>query len=247
MTSLRRALLNPRYSGRVVYRGVPIPDTTGQWPVILEADTQDRLAEILRDSKRRQQQGTEVKHLLSGLALCGRCGAVLFASPMGPKDARWLVYKCRACYLARRADLVDEVVEDVVIARLTKPDAAHLVTPRADVDTLRAEAVELRQRRDDLADLLAEGLLSREKVAEHAAKLTRRLAEVEDQINAATGDSWAARLAAAKDVTAEWAGWGIRERKAAVDELLTVTIRPAGKGQRFTDEQVQIDWRRAAR
>jgi DNA invertase Pin-like site-specific DNA recombinase len=243
VTSLRRALLNPRYSGRVVYRGVPIPDTTGQWPVILEAGTQDRLAEILRDSKRRQQQGTEVKHLLSGLARCGRCGAVLFASPMGPKDARWLVYKCRECSLARRVDLVDGVVIDVLVARLSQPDAADLLAPETDLDALRAEKVELDKRRDDLADLLADGLLSREKVAEQAGKLTRRLAEVEGRITAALGDSPVAGLVEAEDVAAAWAAMDVRGRKAAVDALMTVTVLPAGKGQRFTEEQVRIDWK----
>lgn len=244
VTSLRRTLLNPRYSGRVVYRGTPIPDAAGQWPVILDAEIQERLTEILRDSKRRQQQGTEAKHLLSGLARCGRpgCGAVMYASPMGPKDARWLVYKCRACYLARRADLVDDVVEEVLIDRLSQSDAADLIAPGVDLSALRTEAVELRQRRDDLADLLTEGLLSREKVAEGSAKLTRRLAEIEARTNAASGQHPAAKLVAAEDVAAAWDDMDVRAQKAAIDSLLTVTILRAGKGQRFTDEQVRIDW-----
>jgi len=251
VTSLRRALLNPRYSGRVVYQGVPIPDAAGQWPVILDAAVQERLTEVLRDSKRRQQQGTEAKHLLSGLARCGRagCGAFMFASPMMSKGRRWQVYKCRVCYLARRADLVDDVVagtregdEGVLISRLSQPDAADLIAPSVDLDSLRTEAVELRQRRDDLADLLAEGLLSRERVAEQAARLTRRLAEVEDQMNAALGQSPAAGLVAAEDVAAAWEAMDIRARKAVIDRLMTVTILPAGKGQRFTEDQVLIDW-----
>ena len=40
MTSVRRALLNPRYSGRVTYRGADV--TTGAWPVILPADAYAR-------------------------------------------------------------------------------------------------------------------------------------------------------------------------------------------------------------
>jgi DNA invertase Pin-like site-specific DNA recombinase len=245
VTSLRRALLNPRYSGRVVYRGVPIPDTTGQWPVILDADTQDRLAEILRDSCRRQQQGTEVKHLLSGLARCGACGAVMFGSPMVGKGRRWQVYKCTAktCFLTRRADLVDGVVTDVLMARLARPDAADLLAPETDLDALRAEKVELEQRRDDLADLLADGLLSREKVTDRAGKLTRRIAEVEARIAAALGDSPAAGLIETEDVAAAWEAMDVRARKAAIDSLMTVTVLPAGKGQRFTEEQVRIDWK----
>jgi hypothetical protein len=251
VTSLRRALINPRYSGRVVYQGVPIPDAAGQWPVILDAQTQERLTEILRDTKRRQQQGTEAKHLLSGLARCGRsgCGAVMYASPMGPKDARWLVYKCRACYLARRADLVDDVVEEVLIDRMSQPDAADLLTPRPDLVALRAKRDELRDRRRGLARMLGKGLLSEEDVAEEATTLKMEL----DELDSAIGDaavlgreaSPAAKLAAAEDVASAWNVWdemGLRDRKGAINELLTVTILPAGKGQRFTDEQVRINW-----
>ena len=247
VTSLRRALLNPRYSGRVVYRGVPIPDTTGQWPVILNAETQDRLTEMLRDSKRRQQQGTEVKHLLSGLAHCGGCGGVMFGSPMTSKGRRWLVYKCiaKGCRLARRADKVDEVVTDVLIRRLSQADAAGLLAPETDLDALRAEKVELEQRRDGLARLLRKGLLSESAVEEQATDLTRQLTEVESRIAAALGDSPAAGLVEAEDVAAAWEAMDVRARKDAIDALFTVTILPAGKGQRFTEEQVRIDWRRS--
>jgi DNA invertase Pin-like site-specific DNA recombinase len=248
VTSLRRALLNPRYSGRVVYQGVPIPDTAGQWPIILDAAVQERLAEVLRDSKRRQQHGTEAKHLLSGLARCGRsgCGAVMYASPMTSKGRRWQVYKCRACYLARRADLVDDVVEEVLLTRMSQPDAADLLAPSLDLDALRAERVDLRERRDGLARLFAKGLLSEESVSEEAAELTRRLTQIASDIGDSAvpgGDgSSAAKLAVAEDAADTWAEFNIRERKAAIDKLMTVTIRPAGKGQRFTEDQVLIDW-----
>jgi site-specific DNA recombinase len=248
-TTLRRALLNPRYSGRVTYNGAEL--AYGEWPRILNADTQQRLAEVLRDVKRRQHSGTEAKHLLSGLARCGRCGAVLFGTVAIPKTAkgrmRYHVYRCSAkgCYLTRRMDLVDEVVEGVLLARMAQPDAAALLAPAADLDALRAEAVELRKRRDDLAGLLADGLLSREAVAEQAGKLTRRLAEVEDRITAALGDSPAAALIGADDVQAVWGGMDVRSRKRAVQTLMDVTIEPVRRGARFTPEQVRITWRGA--
>ncbi len=243
VTSLRRALLNPRYTGRVTYNGADVAE--GTWPVILDAETQDRLTEVLRDTRRRVQQGTEAVHLLSGLAGCGRCGQVLYASPMVNKGVRWQVYKCRGCYLARRADLVDELVEDVLIARLSQPDAASILAPDVNLDALRAEAVELRDRRDALAALLADGLLSTSAVTEQSSKLTRRLSEVEGRITAALGDSPASGLANADDVVAAWEDLDVRSRKAVVDTLMTVTVLPAGKGARFSPEQVNIKWRKS--
>lgn len=240
VTSLRRALLSPRYAGRVTYNGADVAE--GAWPVILDQGTQQRLAEVLRDPRRRLQRGTERKYLLSGLARCGRCGAVMFGSPTVQKGRRYDIYRCRSCYLTRRADLVDEVVERVLIGRLSQPDAAALLAPAVDLDALRAEAVELRNRRDALAGLLADGLLSREAVAEQAGRLTRRIGEIETRITAALGDSPAARLAEADDVAEAWAALDVRARKDALNTLLTVTILPAGKGQRFDPATVRIDW-----
>jgi hypothetical protein len=133
----------------------------------------------------------------------------------------------------------------VVIARLSRPDAASLLAPSVDLDALRAEATELRDRRDALAALLADGVLSASAVAKQAGKLTRRLSEVEGRITAALGDSPAAVLLNADDVTAAWAVLDVRSRKAAVDTLMTVMILPAGKGQRFDPEHVHIQWKGA--
>lgn len=243
VTSLKRALLNPRYSGRVTYNGADVSE--GSWPVILPAETQERLAEKLRDVQRRVQQGTDPKFLLSGLARCGRCGAVMFASPFGDKGRRWQVYRCRSCYLARRQDLVDELVEGIVIARLSQPDAAALFAEDEDIPALRAEAAELRSRRDDLAALLADGLLSASAVRERSQQLTGRISALEDRISQALGESPALALAGADDVRAAWADMPLRNRKQVVDLLMTVTILPAGKGQRFDPSQVRIDWKAA--
>jgi DNA invertase Pin-like site-specific DNA recombinase len=241
VTSLRRALLNPRYAGRVTYNGADV--TAGTWPVILPAEMQERLGEKLRDVQRRVQQGTTPKFLLSGLARCGRCDGVMFATTMKNRGQNYMGYRCPACYLSRRLDLVDEVVEVDVIARLSLPDAASLFHPDEDVATLRAEVADLRERRDDLAGLLADGLLSASAVRERSQGLTKRMADLEDRISRVLGESPLTALADADDVVAAWESMPLRERKQVIDLLMKVTILPAGKGQRFDRAQVQIDWR----
>ena len=242
VTSLRRALMNPRYAGRVTYDGADVG--AGTWPVILEQQAQERLAEVLSDVRRRTQQGTEPKYLLSGLARCGRCSdALLFASPMTSKGRRWQVYRCRSCYLTRRSDLVDEVVEVDVLARLSMPDAAALLAPDVDLDGLRAEADRLRRRRDDLAALLADGLLSAEAVRVQAKALSQRIAVVQRELAAAVGTSPVAALVSAVDVVEAWGLLDVRTRKSVVDLLLSVTILPAGRGSRFDRSQVRLAWK----
>ncbi|MDP9394604.1 MAG: recombinase family protein [Actinomycetota bacterium] len=241
VTSLRRALLNPRYSGRVTYNGADVAE--GKWPVILPAEMQERLTERLRDVRRRVQQGTNPKYLLSGLARCGRDGRVMFATTMKNRGQPYMGYRCLSCFLSRRVDLVDEVVKAVVIARLSRPDAASLFAEDEDVPALRSEAAELRGRRDDLAGLLADGLLSASAVRERSQQLTRKINDLEDRISRVLDESPVAVLAAAEDVRAAWEAMPLRDRKRVIDLLMTVTILSAGKGQRFIPEQVRIDWR----
>ncbi len=241
VTSLRRVLLNPRYSGRVTYNGTDV--ATGTWPTILDTETQDRLVEVLRDVRRRVQQGTEPRYLLSGLARCGRCAEVMFGSPMVKGERRWHSYRCTGCSLSRRSDLVDEVVEGVVVARLSRPDAAALLRPDVDLDALRQEVTELRQRRDGLAALLADGLLGAGAVREQARTLTDKIDTLTGRIAAATRESPALALATAEDVAEAWEALDLRTRKAVVDLLVAVRVLPSGKGVRFDPAHVEVAWR----
>jgi site-specific DNA recombinase len=238
VTGLRRVLINPRTAGRAVSKGEDYGK--GEWPAILDADTADRLTALFDDPRRRSAPPSlNVKYLMSGLAVCGRCGQACYAQPTvdGP-----LVYRCKTTHLARRADLVDEVVVAAVIGRLARPDAIDLFSPDVDLDALRSQVVELRERRDGLAAMLADGLLSAAAVRDQAAKLTDAISTIERQMTAATPGPLTTLLGA-DDVAAVWAGLTLIAKRAVIGVLMTVTILPVGKGQRFDPEQVQIDWR----
>lgn len=243
-TGVRRVLLNPRYTGRAVYRGED--HGAGRWPTILEPATQEKLYDVLRDAKRRTQQTIEHKHLLSGLAHCGKCGSTMQGTPLsGGGGRRWQGYKCTGigCYLARRADLVDEVVTAAVVARLRRPDAAALFTPDVDLDSLRAQAQDLRQRRDTLAELVADGLITATKARQSGRDVADRLRAVESSIEAAGASSPLSGLATAVDVLAAWEELDTRRRRSVVDALMKITILPSGKGVPFDPQHVCLEWR----
>ncbi len=243
VTTLRRALLNPRYAGRVLYRGVDRGE--GVWPVVIDGGTQDRLAEALRDPARRVQQGTQLKYLLSGYARCGRCGERLYATTAGTGGRRWIAYRCRVCYLARRQDQVDELVEAVVLARLARPDAAALLAGDRDTAALRARAGDLRRRRDELAALLADGMLTAPAVRKQSARLSDELDQVEARLAGASSTDAVTAVVGAEDVAGAWGGLTLRQRRQVVELLVTVTILEAGRGARFTPETVAIEWKGA--
>jgi site-specific DNA recombinase len=80
-------------------------------------------------------------------------------------------------------------------------------------------------------------------VRERSQELTRRIADLEDRIAHALGESPVVALASADDVRAAWEALPIRDRKRIVDILMSVTILPAGRGVRFSPEQVRVEWR----
>jgi site-specific DNA recombinase len=240
VTSLKRALLSTRVAGRVVSKG---EDYGLSGLAILDADTADRLAAVLRDPRRKLAPSTQVKYLLSGLAVCGRQGcaeAPMFAT----SNAKGvLVYRCRSCYGTRRLDLVDEVVMGVLVARLARPDAVVLLQRDVDLDGIRERVVELRSRRDGLASLLADGLLTSTAVRTQAGRLTDEIGDLERQVGAAAGTSPLARVLDSTDVAATLGRLSLLDLRDVLRSLLTVRILPAGKGVRFDPGHVEIEWK----
>jgi site-specific DNA recombinase len=235
--TVKQVILNPRVAGRVVYRG---EDMGTQGPAILDADTYDRLRALLTDPRRKNAPSTAVKYLLSGLAKCGRDDTTMLATT---NAQRQLVYRCLKCYATRNLERVDEVVRAAVVARLSRPDAAALLSPEVDVTALRSKVTELRDRRDGLAALLADGLLTPDAVRTQAKRLADQIGDLERQIDAATGSSPLAPLVDSENVATTFDGLPVKTRREVVRTLLDVRILPAGKGIRFTPEQVELTWK----
>ncbi len=243
LTTLRRVLMNPRYAGLTTYRGLPV--SRAQWPAILTEDQHVALVARLTDPARRTQTGTTTKYLLTGICVCGACGARMFASPTGRKGRYWQVYKCQAsAHLTRRMEYVDELVTEAVVARMARADAAKLLGPEApDLEVLREEAVALRRRLDELSDAFADGLTTVGGHRRAAERVRVRLDAIERERATAAGGSPLEPLIGVEDVRAAWAALSLAGKRAVIETLMTVTIRPAGKGARFKPDQVQLDWR----
>jgi site-specific DNA recombinase len=101
----------------------------------------------------------------------------------------------------------------------------------------------LRDRRDGLAALLADGLLTPDAVRTQAKRLADQIGDLERQIEAATGSSPLASLVDVEDVAATFDALPVKTRREVVRTLLDVRILPAGKGIRFTPEQVELVWK----
>ncbi|RJT82203.1 recombinase family protein [Arthrobacter cheniae] len=243
VTSLRRALINPRTAGRRLYNGEDMG--AGIWEPIFSVETHAALEQRLTDPRRKTApDDLNSKYLLSGIAVCGKCGNKMFAAPVKSGGKQWMVYRCFGGYcMTRRLDLVDDVVEAVVVGVLSRPDAAALFTNEGDSADVRRKAADLRERRDALAALLADGLLSPAAVREQSGRITTELAALEGRLTAADSLNPAAAVAQAGDVAAAWSALPLGGKRKAIRALMDVTVLPAGKGVRFKPEQVHIEWK----
>lgn len=247
VTSLRRVLVNPRIAGRLRYRGEDMGP--GSWPSILDADTFDRLVATLTDPRRKTAPNTTVKHLLSGLAICGTCETPMYATVTRARHGareKYHVYQCRQCRRTRKLDHTDEYVVGVIVGRLARPDAALLFAADVDLDAKREQVDELRNRRDGLAAMLAEGLLSPDAVREQAKRLNDRIGVLEREIRAAESDSPLTGLVGADDVAAVWDSLPVLRKRDVIRTLCEVHILAIGRGARFDPEAIDIRWRAAA-
>ncbi|HRO30596.1 recombinase family protein [Citricoccus sp.] len=241
--SIGRALRRPTYLGLRTHKGEVVGP--GNWEPIIDRDTFDRVTAILTDPNRRPTRGPEPRYLGSGIYLCGRCGTGLrpIVQAKDSPNYRAPTYGCPGCNrLTRKLEAVDEVVNAVMIARLSRPDVAlDLSTdPSALRDAMDARDA-IAARMDTAADEYAEGTITARQLARITDRLKgeletaeRRVAQLQPVqiLDGMTGEG----------AEAAWWAASLEKRRAVLREVATVTILPTGPGIKFAPEQVRIDW-----
>jgi site-specific DNA recombinase len=238
-------LRKPRYVGYRTHKGQIVGK--GDWEPIISQDTYDQALAILTAPGRRHDRGMEPKHLLSGIALCGRCGTAMRpnihkARPDGSQ--RGAAYVCPGCMkVTRQIAAVDEVVEAVMIGRLSRPDILGHMAEKP--DALRAAASTrdaILARMDTAADDYADGTITARQMARMNERLKTQLAAAETEViryqpvrvlDGMTGPGAAAA----------WETAAINRKREIIRALATVTILPSGPGIKFSPAQVKIDWK----
>jgi DNA invertase Pin-like site-specific DNA recombinase len=244
-SSVRAVLLNPRYMGRVRYKGEIMP-TPAEWPAIVSEETFEATRALLSNPARRTA-GRAPTRLLTGIARCAvaGCGATVHSG--GNSRRGVAAYRCSGSlgHIARMAGPVDDYVSRIVVARLSRADAATLMHRKdlPDVDQLRADATGLRERLKALAVDFADGELTAGQLRAASERIRERLADVERQLADAGRVDVLGDLIAAENVAAVWESLPIERRRAVVSTLMRVVLHPPGRGTRtFRPETVGIEW-----
>jgi len=238
MARVRSMLRNPAYAGERHYKGEYVGE--GDWEPTIDKATWTAYVRMRTRRKRAQNWSTSTKHLLSGIARCGVCGNDLTARP----DHGRMTLVCTASWcVSRGMNDVDALVVDMILARVSAPSFVKKLRTTAGSASLKTEVAELRERRDDLALLAVDRLLSRDSVRKQAEALANQINGLEARLDFVRSKSPLADLVLANGVPARWESLPLQMKRRVVTELMTVAVNPAPRGRRaFDPKTVEIKW-----
>lgn len=251
-TTLRQLLLRESLAGLRRHRGAVVGEMHPDVPRIITVDTHDRLKALLNDPKRRVSPiGRAPKYLLGGIARCGRCGGAMArlvgrmaTTKSGGTKRQPPAYACSECHRVRRKqEFVDAVVEGVLIARLTAPDAAGLFAhgdSGAAADA-RAALDAVQARLSNAADAFAAGSLEVDQLTRITTQLRAEKERLEGVLQRALPPAVPADIVG-PHAAERWHGLSMDAKRNVVRMLMRVTILPSGSGRSFDPESVQIEW-----
>ena len=249
---LRQVLLRPRNAGRVVHQEKVLPGVVGQWPVILDADTFDRLQALLTGPERRSNVNRTARaHLLTGIATCGVCGGRMTALVRSAAYQRkWgmpgAAYRCEDQHCVQRSKAtVDALITGLVLERLTQPDALVALAggDRDAVAAASAELEALEARRASILALVASGDFDAAEGAQMATALRQQRDAAQARLTAAMPTALPVDVAG-PDAEARWMAASLDQRRAIVAALTeSIVVRPTVPGKRFRPEDISVTWR----
>lgn len=247
----RDMLLRARNAGIAVYRGQEIG--RGGWEPIVDEPRHRAVVAILSDPSRVSTPGPTPRWFGSLIYRCGYEGCTKRVRCTRSGGSSLPSYRCTAQHGGgRRADKLDEWVEDLIIERLMRDDANDLLLPGpndVDVAALQLESEQIRRRLTDLAGLFGSGQIDMAQFTEGSDTARAQLEGVTRQLARAATKDPLVPLVNAKDVRKVWKGMELDQKRAVLRELLDVTLRPPRRGRMpdggyFDYEAVKTRWKR---
>lgn len=245
--TVRRLLLNPRYAGILEYDGTRYQ---GGWKPIVEEDLWNNVRLMLEHPGPRGTNSRKRTGMLTGIAKCGLCNHPMGVATSGDQRTGKVrkMYSCKhdGCRgIHRSKERVDDYISEVVVERLSQPDAIELTRkPEFDVIDLRAEMDVLHERRRTIMDLIGGGLATEDDARDALDRLSKRLGELNNELIDADSTQVFEGLIGAEDVQQVWDSTPLDRQRAVIDRLMVVVINPAPRGKVFYHECIDIFWRR---
>lgn len=243
-TNLRELLLRPRNAGLSVYRGEVIGKA--QWPALVDEDDFRTVTRILTNPERRTTTTRARKHLLSGMAKCGKCGAGMKPGTVKFRNgARHVVYRC--C-VSRGTERLERFVTRVTLLLLVNKSVRMALMAASNVDTapLQAERDQIAARLDDAALAFADGDITAAQLKAITSRSRERLDALDAELSSGLSGTALGSLLTVPDLLAAWEALSLERKRSAIDSLMTVTVLPVGRrgrGPQPVADGVQIELR----
>ncbi|HZU54892.1 MAG TPA: recombinase family protein, partial [Actinocrinis sp.] len=241
MLSVRNILMRPSNAGQRQHQGVVVG--AAKWAPILDEELFYTVTGILQDPARRTQRDSTVKHLLSGLMLCGPCfdeGIEQITRPRNAGGAK--SYVCIRCFRSGvRLGLAEEYVQHTILAYVERPEFAAALSVRTgddDAATALAEAKALEIQLEEgrrLASTFKDGRfqLSAVSLAKMEQELLPRIEAARTRAQDPGVPPVLRLLASAGPGVGDvWEQLDVTEKRTALRGLVRIRLNRAGRGVR---------------
>lgn len=237
-STVRQTLMNARNAGIRTYHGEEVG--SGVWQPIVEEDVWRAVTNILSENSRRKGSNGR-KRLLTGILLCGRCGAAM-SSGVAHGGESVPIYVCKSCLRnSRRLKPVDAFVVKLILAFMATPEGRKLrKPPTGDANRLREQIKALNDEIDGLGVELARKFLTLRQVKIATDELESQRDNAQKQLDTHIGISEVDELL--EDPAGVWRGWVLDRRRLAVRKIVELKLMPAGRGRPFHRDQLRYRW-----
>lgn len=242
--ALRSVLTGHRIVGLATHNGVVVADA--QWPAILDRETWTILRNLIE--ARRRGPRKSARYLLTGVAMCGRCGTLMYRHPQSGR--RPDLYSCNqrdpsacnACYVI--ADRLEEWVTDQfdgLLPGLAAATSAALGPTSGDLAGIERA---ISEHEAQLAEFAARNLAGDLELVEWNVLRSG----VRDSLTKLRADR--TRLLTARaapgavlpaDLLADWRRGEVAERNGILRSLVRVVVEPAGRRRVSVGDRARVE------
>lgn len=260
---VQQLLENSHYGGVPTYKGEEVDLDDGktiQWEPILTPRKWKDFRELKLNRKRKRSWAVSPKHLMSGMLSCGVCGGQMFSHsrdvrtrtgmlsatgspvrvPVYADDGnrmKWIAYVCFEKHCTSiRGEYVDTMVRTMVVNKLADERMVTRMQPTDGAQLILDEIADLQRRRDDVTELVGDGLMDKTKAREKLTDLTARLQRAQSRLDAVRAESPLSDIRLADSIGAHWDQASVLDKRRIIADLgFRLSIMPADIGPRSVD------------
>lgn len=238
-TQVRQIAKRAANAGLSTYKGAVVADA--QWPALVSTDDHERVVRLLSDPKRKTSPQVSQKHLLSGIARCGKCDGVMRRVKVDAR--RKAAYRCENLDVSIQAAPLEELILALLKGRLNGPEADALTQPHTDAhEALESRLMLLRSRLDGLAADYADDVLDRQQMRVASDRLRENITSVEAELR-----DLEKRDAALQHRGVDVFRLSAEAQRSLIIALIELRIMPASRfgtqSHALDTERVQVTWR----